>query len=376
MDGKRLLNSIRLRNLLSYGAEGVTLELEPLNVLIGPNAVGKSNLIEAISLLAAAPRDLLTPIREGGGTSEWIWKGDEKPGVAVLEVKVEYQEGPLLYRLGFSLAGYRFDLVGEDIYLYSEGQLVYGYSKDLVYVSMPKKDDPGQSILSQVRGAEHPEITHLANSFGRITFFREGNQGRFVASRMPQKADLPEDFLLENAGNLGLVLNDLQHRPAIRHLILEKLKEFNENIVDVTTKVQGGTVQVYFHERGLREPVPATRLSDGTLRYLCLLVILLHPDPPPLICIEEPELGLHPDIIRTVGKLLIDASQRTQLIVTTHSDFLVSALSEVPEAVVVCERGSKGTELRRLDPERLKDWLEKYTLGELWSMGEIGGNRW
>ena len=91
---------------------------------------------------------------------------------------------------------------------------------------------------------------------------------------------------------------------------------------------------------------------------------------------EEPELGLHPDIVPTVAELLIDAAQRTQLIVTTHSDALVSALSEIPEVIVVCDRSEQGTRLRRLDPENLKEWLERYRLGDLWAKGEIGGNRW
>jgi predicted ATPase len=106
------------------------------------------------------------------------------------------------------------------------------------------------------------------------------------------------------------------------------------------------------------------------------MALLLDPTPPPLICIEEPELGLHPDILPTIAELLIEASQRTQLIITTHSDALVSALSEYPESVVVCERDNTGTHLRRLETGKLKDWLENYTLGDVWRMGEIGGNRW
>ena len=74
MDGKRLIQKIRLRNLLSFGPDTEEFELQPLNVLIGANASGKSNLIEAISLLQAAPRDLQVPIREGGGVAEWLWK--------------------------------------------------------------------------------------------------------------------------------------------------------------------------------------------------------------------------------------------------------------------------------------------------------------
>ena len=76
------------------------------------------------------------------------------------------------------------------------------------------------------------------------------------------------------------------------------------------------------------------------------------------------------------GLDFVEASQRTQLIVTTHSDVLVSALSETPEAVVVCEHDDKGSHLRRLEAEKLRKWLEKYSLGDLWLKGQIGGTRW
>jgi predicted ATPase len=95
-----------------------------------------------------------------------------------------------------------------------------------------------------------------------------------------------------------------------------------------------------------------------------------------LVCIEEPELGLHPDILPTVAELLIDASHRMQLIVTTQSDILVDALTETPEAILVCEKHDGSTTMKRLKKEDLSAWLEKYALGELWRMGEIGGKRW
>lgn len=142
------------------------------------------------------------------------------------------------------------------------------------------------------------------------------------------------------------------------------------------SRCKGGQYKFFFHEKGLKSPIPATRLSDGTLRYLSLLLILCHPSPPPLICIEEPELGFHPDVLPTLAELFIEASNRAQFIVTTHSDSLISAFSDVPEAVVVCERTEDGTTLRRLETPKLAEWLNRYKLGELWRMGEIGGNRW
>ena len=105
MRGMRMLRSLRLTNLLSYGSNGTLIELEPLNVLIGTNASGKSNLIEAVSLFAATPKDLLAPIREGGGATEWIWKG-KRHARAELEATLDYPEAvmALRYRLCFTVA--------------------------------------------------------------------------------------------------------------------------------------------------------------------------------------------------------------------------------------------------------------------------------
>jgi predicted ATPase len=151
------------------------------------------------------------------------------------------------------------------------------------------------------------------------------------------------------------------------------LKRFLPRFDRFSTRIEGGTVQFYLHESGLKQPVPATRLSDGTIRFMAILAQLLSPTPPPLICMEEPELGLHPDAIALLASLLQEASARTQLIVTTHSDALVSALTDVADSVLVCEyRG--GTVLKRIESEKLRFWLDKYKLGEIWRIGEIGGN--
>lgn len=236
--------------------------------------------------------------------------------------------------------------------------------------------DGQRSVLSQLRDPiTYPEITYIGDNFSRIALFQDWNVGRRSAARLPQPTDLPNDFLLPDGSNLGLILHDLGQTSAKRDEISEYLRKFYERARSITTKIQGGTLQLYVEEEGGRL-IPATRLSDGTLRYLCLLAILLHPNPPPVIGIEEPELGLHPDILPTIAELLRKASERTQLFVTTHSDTLVSALSDTPECILVCESTPEGTTMKRLEAEPLREWLEKYSLGEIWRMGEIGGNRW
>jgi predicted ATPase len=401
-----LLKSIYLENLLSYATGMERLELGPLNVLIGPNASGKSNLIEAISLLAAAPKDLLAPIREGGGIMEWLWKGGEQTPIASLDAIFSpppqgINSNDIRYHLEFKATTYgglvqRPELADERIesasprkgeskpfiyYAYQHGHPVLNYfENDGIKQRKLRQEDVSveKSILSQRRDADlYPELNYLASQLEQIRFYREWNLGRYTAPRLPQRADLPDGFLLENASNLGLVVNNLRNRPATKKRLLELLQKFYAGVEDITTQTQGNTIQVFFHETGLREPVPATRLSDGTLRYLCLLTILCHPTPPPLICLEEPELGIHPDILPTIAELLQECAERTQLIVTTHSEIIVDVLTDMPEAVIVCEKDSEqGTQLKRLTKGELEDWLKKYSLGQLWSKGAIGGNRW
>lgn len=380
MPGPKLLHSVQLTNLLSYGNQGTNLQLDALNVLIGPNAGGKSNLVEALSLLSAAPRDLASRIRQGGGAPEWIWKGNAAASTA--EVVAILHEPKILYRLAFTSIASRFHLVAENLteadqsqsyYLMGRGEPFIVAGDEIIKIRLNELDLE-QSILSQRKDPDrYPELTSVGTQFGRMRFYRDWD---LQILRQPGRIDLPDDFLLPDGSNLGLILNDLQNQPPVKQLILEKLSLLFERVEDVRVVIRGGTLQVFFYEKGLQEPIPAVRLSDGTLRYLCLLTILCHPDPAPLICIEEPELGLHPDAIATVADLLLAASARTQLIITTHSDALVSALSEVPEAIVVCERDEGGTSLRRLELARLTEWLERYRLGELWRMGEIGGTRW
>ena len=392
MKRNRLIHRLRLSNLLSFGPDAEEVELRPLNVLIGPNGAGKSNLIEVISLFKAAPQDLVEPIREGGGIGAWIWKGEAASQTARIEAIIENPKGnqDLRYALTFAQAGQRFELSDERIeneqaYPDQENPYFYfGYRNGQPYLNLKEigqrqllREDvnPEQSILSQRRDPDsYPEITYLGDALRKIRLYREWSFGRSTPPRLPQPADLPNDFLAEDGRNLGLVLNLLRTKPGVKKKLLEALRELNEAIADFDTLIQGGTVQLFMQEGNIS--IPATRLSDGTLRYLCLLAIVCHPNPPPLVCIEEPELGLHPDILPSLAKLLLEASERCQLIVTTHSEVLVDALTDSPESILVCEKPKDRTEMRRLERKDLAAWLERYRLGELWRSGELGGNRW
>lgn len=391
------MSSIRLDGLLSFAPGSEAIPLTPLNVMIGPNGSGKSNLIEAIELLHAAPTALASAIREGGSTREWLWKGDGTSSEATIEaeLKASAPMRDLRYRLSFGTESGRFVVTDEVIEdatkRKSNTHAYYRYQAGcpVLNVSEPESSGPrargvqrlltgrglvpDESILSRRKDPDlYPELTWVGQQFARIQTFRAWSFGRFGSLRQGQSTHLPNDHLLPDSSNLALLLNQLEHTGASAELNAA-LTRFLPRYLKFSTLIQGGSVQFFLHEEGLHGAIPATRLSDGTIRFIAMLVLLLTPNPPPLICIEEPELGLHPDAMTILSELMVEASKRTQLIVTTHSDALVSALSEEADSVLVCEyRG--GTFIKRLDSAKLRHWMGEYRLGDLWRIGELGGN--
>ncbi len=402
----KFIRSLEISGLLSFPPDTPPFELHDLNVLIGPNGSGKTNILEALELLRATPTDFAAAIRDGGGATEWFWKGSPVSKVAKIEIETSghptsmrnLHERPLRYRLEFGLAKTRIEVLDEAI---EEAEPQTGHDKPYFYyrfeqgrpvINVRNEAAPGhrgkstrhlqrqdllpdQSVLAQIRDMDrYPEITRLGRQFGQIQMLRDWTFGRYTEVRNPQRIDLPDDRLFDNCHNLALVLHKLERNQKIWSEFNKMLKRFFPRVERMSTGISGGGLQIYLREMNFPSEVSATRLSDGTIRFVALLATLLMPSPPPLICIDEPELGLHPDAVSLIADLMIEASERTQLIVATHSDALVSALSAKPEAVIACERVGAGTTMRRLDSAKLAHWLEEYALGDLWRMGELGAN--
>lgn len=385
-----LIGLMQVDNFLSFGKHRMALELRPLNILIGPNGSGKSNLIEAISLMRSTPKDHRVILRKGGGAAEWIHKAHSDEAAFIhLEfiqpelIKLDEQEvrPHSSHVLQFRVTQQLCQIVEETI-RHEAHNFISKSKPDRTIIlrsgdrTLTSLEDSDLSILAQRRDPErYPEFTWLSSTYEKIRIYREWSFGRNAVFRDPQKADLRNDTLEEDFSNLGLFLNRIRTKfPAAKKAILNGLRDLYGGIDDFDVSIEGGTVQVFFTEGNF--VIPATRLSDGTLRYLCLLAILCNPEPPPLTCIEEPELGLHPDILPKLADLLREASTRGQLIVTTHSDILIDAMSKTPEVVVVCSKEEGETRMERLKADDLKEWLTKYRLGQLWMKGQIGGTRW
>jgi predicted ATPase len=392
---KNTLKSLRISNLLSFGDDSPQIELGDLNVLIGPNGSGKSNLIEIIGLLRSTPKDFAAEVGDSGGVAELLWKGKSKGKAATATIEVIASPAgvnrTIRYMLAFTRAGSQLKIVDERIenekpdeghdrpwfyFNYNGGRPVLNVADQKPRHLQREEVDPQQSILSQRQDPDqYPEVTYLGRFFGSFRLYRNWSFGPDSEVRDLYGSGLKNDFLEEDISNLGLMLNRLRAEPRAKAELLEYLKMFYQGAEDILTPIQGGLVDVRVEEEN-GVTIPASRLSDGTLRWLFLLTVLLHPDPPPLVCLEEPELGLHPDMIRPLARLLMSASERMQLVVTTHSDALLDELSGAPDAVIVCEKHDGSSFFKRLDGDQLAEWLKRYTLGQLWRTGEIGGTRW
>jgi len=396
------LKSIKPANLLSFGPNTEEIELRPLNILIGPNGSGKTNLIEVLGMLKELPdRDPWSSVKRSG-VDEWFWKeGKLKENAASVSAVVclgEERGDEYSYSLQITKQRSFLSVWEEVVAPVSSHGSQNGIRKSLVrsaynaQILGPSEvravEGPNveaeRSIFSQLSAvalamadSNSPKLYAIGEFFAKMAFYRDWEFGVGSEARNPQSASERTAYLEEDSRNLAHMLNALRTGDNfyLRDRFNDLLSRFYDGAEDIEIELTGGRVSLRMLERNGMS-TPAVRLSDGTLRWLALLVILLNPTPPPVICLEEPELGLHPDAIHILADLLREASTRTQLIVTTHSTALVDAFSDDPEAVCVCEKIDGATVIKRLDKERLKVWLESYSLGHLWASGEIGGNRW
>ena len=366
-----LIRRLRLDGFLSFAPGSEPFELRPLNVLIGPNGSGKSNVIEALDLLAASSRDLGQAVRAGQGSAEWLWKGQPPAVEARIEAVLDRSSTPnrreLRYRLMLGPVRARLELLDEAV----EKAGANPREEHAYWYYQLEGGRP--TIYGRTGDTErYREVTGVDEAFSDIRTLDEWTPGRDTTRRDARPAPLPEDRMFPDGQDPALVLTRMVHGGDTRFNDL--LRQFFPRFERLSIRDSNGTEQLYLHESGFGAPIPVTRMSDGTLRFVTLLATLLSPSPPPLLCIEAPERGLHPDAAVLLGEVLIEASRRMQLVVTTHSDALVSALTGQPDAIVACERPGAATKLSRLDRAKLAGWLEDYCLGDLWRMGALGAN--
>jgi predicted ATPase len=387
----------------------VELEMPRLAVLIGPNGGGKSNLLDLLMLMAEAGRgELAVGVNKRGGFRNIAFGFDSSH-----EVRVEFRfrealgqvsqtltlpmsEAPekealdIRFRVGLRGLGVNFRVSEEHLRVESPDGPADGleidrdergteFRKRIESIPMFEEQKLVESVelaIFQVRDKDkYEESWAVLRQFQGMVFYRDIDVGPESPVRQP--ALVTTGIRLSPDGrNLSSALYSIQQEyPDVWGEILEILKTAYPGFAKITVPAGGGDGKVHlrwFEEPYQREGVTANLLSDGTLKLLCLIAILMSPDPPPLICIDEPELGLHPDWIKLVAEMLQSASARTQLIVATHSPQIVAGLD--PEQVIVTEKIDGETNLTRLERRDLEKWLKDFNLSDLWLAGHLGGH--
>ncbi|MFL0588076.1 AAA family ATPase [uncultured Sphingomonas sp.] len=407
--GKRL-TEVHIENFLSL--RDVDLELRPLNVLVGPNGAGKTNLLKAFQFLGEIARqELLPAVQSVGGYDNLFYRGPNPSGTTIkislkgLITKYATENAPDEYKLSFWRRNSRQIRVGERTlrtpeFLQRIEEIVFkrfagqgrritlrGGKGTVVTTTASGQSGPEQSKTIEIEGG--------ATGLGTLRRFGES----YGSSEWNSFAALVEDLrlfeidadaarsatsasgdrLTSKATNVAAFLYRLSiEEPDILERIKDDVRSVLPGFEDFVFTPIGGAldaVRLDLKERHLRDTTPLGRASFGTIRAIALFAMLNDPDPPALTCLEEIDHGMHPHALDRVVDRLRTASNKTQILVATHSPALVNRLD--PSELIIVEREPETGASRVFRPSQpmlheLKDETG-YDLGELWFSGLIGG---
>jgi predicted ATPase len=351
----QVLRSIEVEGFTSI--ERATVGLGRINVLVGANGAGKSNFIRALELLGRiVDGDLGYFVGLNGGASALL----NHHGQAIK----------------LRLDG------GTDVY---EATLVASANDELIFkseiLSLPHRVNLGPGgresalhVVENAFGGQSPASGIVALLKGcRVFHFHDTSLNAPVKQFISTGDNLA---LRANAGNLAAVLLAMQNsqdfatQAAYRRLV-GVVRQVAPFFRDFELKPENDRIRLRWRQVGVDKVFTANQMSDGTLRFVCLATLLLQPDLPALVVLDEPELGLHPYAIVQLAGLLQQASTRSQVLFATQSVTLMNQF-QLADLIVV-DRVDGASVFTRPDPARLSSWLDEYSLGELWEKNLLGG---
>ncbi len=368
-----------------------SIDLRPMNVLIGANGGGKSNLISFFRMLRAVARgELQRFVAVEGGADALVYRAERTaPEIrADLRFLVQDTEG-----------GYSFSLVragAQSLVFHAEEMAApiaahaplgqRGENREwpvpAAREGASRRSEPGESRcfaaespLVESADSEPGSVRAVGAMLSRLSVFHFHDTS--ATSPMRQGCYVHDNAALADDGrNLAAVIHRLQEtQPAFFWRIRETIRQFAPWFGDFSVeplRLNPNSVLLNWREAGSNAVFGPHQLPDGALRAIALVVLLLQPecDLPPLIVIDEPELGLHPHVLHAMAGLIRAAALHRQVIVATQSSTFVDEFEA--KDIVVVERENGRTGLQRLDEESLQEWLQEYSLGELWEKNVLG----
>jgi predicted ATPase len=354
-----MIDAIRIQNFKSIKDSGV-LKLSGINVLIGANGAGKSNFISFFKFLNKLyNKELQLYTAQNGRAENFLFFGRKYS---------EDLEGCITFNNDYENE-YKFRLIPDHAgnFIFAEE---WSNTKD-GFLQINKAGN----VESELKNNSWHRSKYLREQLGELKIFHFHDTG-FNARVKQASTTLDYSYLQEDGGNIAAFLYRLQESNPNNFGLIEKVIQsiapFFGSFYLQPDEINPQQIYLRWREKGFDQLFTAHNLSDGTLRMICLATLLLQPNPPGTIIIDEPELGLHPFAISKLAGLLQSVPETTQIIISTQSVNLVNEFS-ADDIIVVQRENNHETVFNRQSEEQLSVWLKDYTLGELWTKNILGG---
>ena len=343
------------------------LELKSVNVLIGANGSGKSNFVEAFSFLRALRQSSLTRyVAQAGGANRLLHFGASQTDEMTLRVSFDNE----VNQYGITLVATDNDElrpVSEAAYFWDKGKYERPFEQNLGFGKEAGiGDEYATSLVAQyVQQHLNSWVLYQFDDTSRrspIRLASNVNDNRGLRTDGSNLAAFLYRLKLAHPGSLGIIERTVR-----------LVAPFFESFLLEPDALNDESIRLAWRHRGSDAYFDASSLSDGTLRFIALSTLLLQPSEllPSVVLLDEPELGLHPYAIAILSSVIKSVAAETQVLLATQSSLLLDQFE--PEDVLVADRIAGGTRLRRVDAGRLRSWLGRYSLGQLWEKNEIGG---
>lgn len=354
------MDSITVKGYKSF--KDISVPLRNINILIGSNGAGKSNFLSLFELLGYAYEGLLAHrVAMSGGVDKLLYKGRKNTE----RISIEVKEG---------LNSYVLNLMEADGTLIVENEKL-GYSANSInYTYLHITSYKSETSLRTYNGATRGD--YIKKYMSQIKKFHFHDTGR--TSPFTGESNIVNDsyYLYPQASNLAAFLYGImQNHPSVYKRIVRVIQSvapfFNDFFLMPN---ENGGIRLQWRDKFSDVVYGPNELSDGTIRFIALAVLFMQPNLPKVIVIDEPELGLHPVAIEKLAGLIKSAANRgTQIIAATQNAELISNFE--PSDILTVDQRNGQTEINRLDEKELSQWLNDYTIGDLWKQRIMKGGQ-
>jgi predicted ATPase len=369
-----MLKSIRLVNFYSF--RDTTIELNRgANVLVGINGSGKSNFLKVFELLNEAfnGRGLRRYILEIGGVNELLYQGERYTEEILIEIEFDTSEFNPENTL-FPHTFYSLKIIPSLTEYFLEEKI--GQKNNSSIIKRFKTDNYDIYLEPSLNYEnESNENFNILTSFIKTLSLYLQFDTRIEAKIRKPNLSIPERSLKSDGSNLTQVLNTIKiNDKKTYRKIIEALQRVNPYFKDFDFRPFGTNFEMLLEEEGLNRSIHLSKVSDGTLRYLCLVTALMT-NKNSVLCIDEPETGLHPDMLFNIAQAIKEAGETSTVIISTHSAQLLNYFDL--ENVRVFEKDEENaTQVYAYTERDFKGWYETFQVGNMWRQGDIGGNRY